>query len=73
MKNWKKLARIQQKGDRGGARALAFKWIRILYRCWQTGKPYDESAYLNALRTHGSPLLERATLPGSTTLSSETT
>ncbi|MGF6875079.1 IS110 family transposase [Paraburkholderia sp. MM5477-R1] len=54
-------------------RALAFKWIRILYRCWQTGKPYDKSAYLNALRTHGSPLLERATLPGSTTLSSETT
>jgi hypothetical protein len=23
-------------------RALAFKWIRILYRCWQTGTPYDE-------------------------------
>ncbi len=24
-------------------RALAFKWIRILYRCWQTRTPYDES------------------------------
>ncbi len=39
-------------------RALAFKWIRILYRCWQTRRPYDESAYLNALKRRGSPLLE---------------
>jgi transposase len=38
-------------------RALAFKWIRILYRCWQTGTRYDESIYLNALRKRGSPLL----------------
>lgn len=39
-------------------RALAFKWIRILYRCWQTRKPYDELTYLKALRRRGSPLLE---------------
>jgi transposase len=38
-------------------RALAFKWIRILYRCWQNHTPYDESAYLNSLRRRGSPLL----------------
>ena len=38
-------------------RALAFKWIRILYRCWQTHTPYDESTYLNALKRRGSPLL----------------
>jgi transposase len=38
-------------------RALAFKWIRILYRCWQTKTPYDESTYLNALSRRGSPLL----------------
>lgn len=38
-------------------RALAFKWIRILYRCWQTRTPYDEVAYLKALETRGSPLL----------------
>jgi transposase len=38
-------------------RALAFKWIRILYRCWQTRTPYDESIYLNALKRRGSPLL----------------
>ena len=41
-------------------RALAFKWIRILYRCWQTGKPYDESTYLKALERRGSPLLKQA-------------
>ena len=38
-------------------RALAFKWIRILYRCWQARTPYDESTYLNALKRRGSPLL----------------
>jgi alpha-ketoglutarate-dependent taurine dioxygenase len=27
------------------------------YRCWQTRTPYDESAYLNALKKLGSPLL----------------
>ena len=30
-------------------RALAFKWIRILCRCWQTRTPYDEVVYLKAL------------------------
>ena len=39
-------------------RALAFKWIRILYRCWQDRTPYDESKYLEALRRKGSPLLK---------------
>ena len=45
-------------------RALAFKWIRILYRCWQTRTPYDETTYLNALRKRGSPLLRHLELPG---------
>ena len=26
-------------------RSLAFKWIRILFRCWKDRKPYDEAAY----------------------------
>jgi transposase len=38
-------------------RALAFKWIRILFRCWQNRTPYDESVYLNALERRGSPLI----------------
>ena len=39
-------------------RALAFKWIRILHRCWQDRTPYDESKYLEALRRKDSPLLK---------------
>jgi transposase len=39
-------------------RALAFKWIRILYRCWKDRKPYDELKYLETLRRKGSPLLK---------------
>jgi transposase len=38
-------------------RALAYKWIRIVYRCWQARAPYDESVYLNALKRRGSPLI----------------
>jgi hypothetical protein len=41
-------------------RALAFKWIRIVYRCWQNRTPYDEARYLNTLKRHGSPLLAGA-------------
>jgi len=41
-------------------RALAFKWIRIAFRCWKTRTPYDESKYLKALKKRGSPLLEYA-------------
>ena len=40
-------------------RALAFKWIRIIYRCWQTRTPYDESRYLLALKRRGSPLIKQ--------------
>ena len=40
-------------------RALAFKWIRIIFRCWQEGTPYDEQRYIDALRRRGSPLIAR--------------
>jgi len=39
-------------------RALAFKWIRILYRCWQEYEAYDEVKYLMALKKKGSPLVK---------------
>jgi transposase len=38
-------------------RALAFKWIRILWRCWQNHDPYDEARYLEALKQRRSPLI----------------
>ena len=37
-------------------RSLAFKWIRILWRCWHDGIPYREQQYLDALKRRGSPL-----------------
>jgi transposase len=41
-------------------RALAFKWIRVLFRCWVDRVPYDESRYLSALQKRQSPLLKFA-------------
>ncbi len=54
----------RQQRDKGcnhqaAVRALAFKWIRILYRCWQTKTPYNEALYLKALQRRGSPLLSQ--------------
>jgi transposase len=37
-------------------RALAFKWLRILFRCWKNRMPYDESIHINSLIRAGSPL-----------------
>lgn len=47
------------KGKRHWAivRALAFKWIRILWKCWTTRTPYDESRYLKALAKRHSTLI----------------
>ena len=44
-------------------RALAFKWIRILFRCWVDRRPYDESRYLSALQKRHAPLLQFAAKP----------
>jgi transposase len=35
-------------------RALAFKWIRILFRCWKNRTPYDEAKHMEMLRKRGS-------------------
>src|SRR5215831_1551898 len=49
--------RAQGKAHQAAVRAVAFKWIRILYRCWQERTPYDESLYLQALNRRRAPLL----------------
>ena len=43
------------KGHHAILRALAFKWIRVLWKCWQTGTPYDEARYLKQLVHRKSP------------------
>jgi len=37
-------------------RSLAFKWIRIVFRCWKDAVAYDETLYLATLIWRGSPL-----------------
>jgi transposase len=58
---WAGLYYYQQRAKgssyQAAVRSLAFKWIRILYRCWITRTPYDEAKYLKALKERGSPLL----------------
>ncbi|QDT06531.1 Transposase [Rubripirellula lacrimiformis] len=38
-------------------RALAFKWQRVIHRCWLSGQPYCESTYVERLRATGSPVV----------------
>lgn len=35
-------------------RALAFKWIRILFRCWKDRTPYDDQKHMKTLEQRGS-------------------
>src|SRR6202165_4161685 len=51
--------RAKGKSRNTAVRALAFKWIRILYRCWKDHTPYQEELYGQALarraaRTNGA-------------------
>lgn len=51
--------RERGKDHHAAVRSLAFKWIRIIFRCWQNRTPYDEQRYQQALRRRGSPLAQR--------------
>jgi transposase len=51
------LQRRRGKKHHAAVRALAFKWIRIIYRCWKERVEYDEKVYLAALAKQNSPLL----------------
>ena len=41
--------RDKGKGHHAAVRALAFKWIRILFRCWQDRIAYSDQRYVDAL------------------------
>lgn len=41
-------------------RSLAFKWIRILYKCWESGTQYDEDTYIKTLIKRGSPYAQKS-------------
>jgi transposase len=53
------LQRSRGKDHHAALRALAYKWIRIIFRCWKERKPYDEAAYVQSLRRRGSPVVEK--------------
>lgn len=45
------------KSPQMATRALAYKWQRILFSCWQTKTPYSDERYMESLTAKGSPLL----------------
>jgi transposase len=49
-------------GHHTAVRALAYKWQRIIWKCWQTRSPYKESTFEAALRRSGSALVSRLDL-----------
>jgi transposase len=51
-------AREKGMGHHQAVRALAYKWIRILYVCWKNNRPYDEMHYLIMLKKRGSNLIK---------------
>ena len=67
---WARAYYQQQRGrgkdHQAAVRALAFKWIRILFRCWQDRVAYDENKYLAALARRGSPLSSVLTVTAAT-------
>jgi hypothetical protein len=48
--------RSRNKSHHTAIRALAFKWMRILYRCWKDRQPYREDIYLLSLAKRNLPL-----------------
>ena len=48
------------KTHQAAVRSLAFKWIRILFRCWQSRQPYREELYVAASEGRAVPLSRRA-------------
>ena len=47
------------KSSQTAKRAMAFKWIRIIFRLWQNRVGYSDSHYLARLSVTGSPLCPR--------------
>jgi transposase len=48
--------RARKKGHHAAVRSVAFKLMRIYFRCWKNKTCYDASLYAKALEKHGSPL-----------------
>jgi transposase len=45
-------------GHHQAVRSLAYKWIRIIYKCWKEQIPYDDGHYMSMLKKRGSGLMK---------------
>jgi len=50
--------RERNKSHHAAVRALAFKWLRIVFRCWKDRMLYDEARYTQALKKRVANLVE---------------
>jgi len=50
---------MKDKGMRhwSALRSLAYRWIRVIYRCLKDRQPYDEDRYIKRLIATGSPVV----------------
>ena len=51
--------RARGRGHHAAVRALAFRWIRVIVRCWKDRVPYDDALYTKRLTAARSPLAAR--------------
>ena len=56
---WARIFYDQQRGrhksHHAAVRALSFKWLRIVFRCWKDRVPYEEARYVLALQKRTAP------------------
>lgn len=48
--------RARGKGRHAAIRALAFRWMRIIVRCWRDRIPYEDQRYVRRLIASGAPI-----------------
>jgi hypothetical protein len=58
-----RLQKSRGKAHAAIVRSLAFKWLRILWRCWMQRTPYDETRYLAALQSRSPALFALISQP----------
>jgi hypothetical protein len=50
----------KKQSHHAAVRSLAYKWIRIVFRCWKDRKPYDDARYEATLKRRNKPAAKPA-------------
>ncbi len=53
-----RMQKSKGKKHNAAVRALAYKWIRIIFTLWKNEKTYNEQHYLNQLKSKNSPIIK---------------